>query len=74
MDTADGRISDRADTGFGLEADPKLKSIIKAIVRAVDIVVSDEDKFLAAKGRRGTILAEIATSGIQVYERACRAQ
>jgi predicted nucleotidyltransferase len=107
-----------------LEDDPKLKSIIKAIVRAVDpdklilfgsrargeqgplsdydllvlkrgvknerlisraayrslleeradaavdLVVSDEDKFLAAKGRMGTILAEIATSGIQIYERA----
>ena len=53
-----------------LEDDPKLKSIIRAIVRAVDLVVSDEDKFLAAKGRMGTILAEIATSGIQIYERA----
>jgi predicted nucleotidyltransferase len=37
---------------------------------AVDIVVFDEEKFEAAKGRRGTILSEIAMTGMAVYERA----
>jgi len=37
---------------------------------AVDIVVSDEAKFEAAKGRSGTILSEIAMTGMAVYERA----